>query len=100
MLKEVAISTIKLFGCLPGLIVALAALRKIGEETGFDKTAPKTYAKLSIWINTLLYILIEHWIACLLVSIFGGTVWALLVVEPKAAALRDFNRLRRTRLGE
>jgi hypothetical protein len=100
VIKNVIISSIKIFLALPGSIAALGGLRKIAEETGFDKSSPDNYAELLQWINTLLYILTEHWIAWILLSIFGGMIWAFLVVEPKAAALKEFKQARKKRIGE
>jgi hypothetical protein len=100
VLKEIITTSFKILGLLPAAIVALAALRKIGEETGFDKTNAKAYDRLSSWVNTLLYILIEHWFACIILSVFGGTMWGLLVVQPKAIARSEFEQKRSDRLGE
>jgi hypothetical protein len=100
VLREVVITFFKLVAALPGSIVALAGLHKIAEETGFDKSYPDSYQKLSIVINDLLYILIEHWIPYILLCAFLGLIWALLVVEPKSAAKTEFDRRRNQRLGE
>jgi hypothetical protein len=100
VLKEAVITTFKIFGLLPAAIVGLAALRKIADETGFDKGYPYTYARITTWINTLLYILFEHWFGCILISAVGGTAWAFLVVEPKRTAKTEFDALRNDRFGE
>lgn len=100
MLKEIIITSIKIFAALPGAILALGGLQKIGQESGFDKYNSKSYDKLSNWISTLLYILTEHWFACIILSILGGTVWAILVVEPKVTAKKEFEDSRRDRFGE
>ena len=100
MFKEIVISSVKVFLALPGGIAALAALRKVAEETGFDKASPRAYEKLSIIINVLLYILIEHWIACVILAIFGGAIWALLVVEPKKVSFSEFQKDRQERIGD
>jgi hypothetical protein len=100
VLKEIVVTSIKIFLALPGAIAAMAALWEVGEKTGFDKRNPNAFAKLSNWINTLLYILVEHWFVCILLSLFGGSMWALLVIEPKAAALKDFNEQRHDRFRE
>jgi hypothetical protein len=100
VLREIISTSVKLFLALPGLIAGMAALREIGEKTGFDKRNPNAFAKFSNWINTLLYILVEHWLACILLSVLGGTMWALLVVEPRNSARREFDGVRRDRLGE
>jgi hypothetical protein len=100
VLKEAVTTTFKIFGLLPAAIVGLAALRKIADETGFDKDFPYTYAKITTWINTLLYILFEHWLGCIILSAIAGTVWAFFVVEPKVAAKKEFDTLRQDRFGE
>jgi hypothetical protein len=100
VLKEVILSSIKIFAALPAAIIALAGLQKIGRESGFNIYNSKSFDKLSNIINTLLYILIEHWFACIILSVFGGMVWALLVVEPKVKAQNAFEQQRRDRLGE
>jgi hypothetical protein len=100
VLKEAVITTFKIFGLLPAAIVGLAALRKIADETGFDKAYPYTYARITTWINTLLYVLFEHWLGCIILSAIGGTLWALLVVESKATAKKEFDTLRNDRFGE
>ena len=88
------------FAALPGAIIALAGLQKIGKESGFNVYNSKSFDKLSNVVNTLLYILIEHWFACIILSVFGGTIWALLVVEPKVNVQNAFKQQRRDRLGE
>jgi preprotein translocase subunit SecY len=100
LLKEILIATGKVFALLPGAIATLATLRKIAEETGFKEAHPEDYEKLSTWINTLLYVLVEYLFEYIVVSLFGGAVWVLLVVKPKKTAKREFDESRRDRLGE
>jgi hypothetical protein len=100
VLKEVILSSIKILAALPAAIIALAGLQKIGQESGYNVYNSKSFDKLSNIINTLLYILIEHWFACIILSVLGGTIWALLVVEPKVKAQDAFEQQRKDRLGE
>jgi hypothetical protein len=100
VLKETIVTIIKVFASLPGAIVALAGLREVADKTGFEKSHPDSYKKLIILINDLLYVLLEHWIPYILLCVFLGTIWALLVVEPKVKSKTEFDKQRAGRLGE
>jgi hypothetical protein len=100
LLKSIVVSSVTIFLALPGSAGGLAGLRKAAQETGFDKGYPVQFEKISQYINVLLYVLIEHWLAWAILSIFCGTIWVLLVTEPKVAALKDFQEARKSRIGE
>lgn len=95
MLTAILKAASYVFWSVPGCIAATYALIQAGEKTGFDKVKPEHHQKLVNLNNALLWLLVEHWLWLIFGSVLLGTFWAFLVVEPKVASKRQFEKRRR-----
>lgn len=98
MLKTFVTSAAVVGAAVPGLIATLLGLMQAAKFTEFDKANPEPYAKLVAFANTLLWLLIEHWVGYLILVAGLATYWTLFVAEPKRESKISFDRQRNERL--
>jgi hypothetical protein len=92
VLKTAIISIGKILMALPGAVAAVYGLTQASEKFGFDKSNPDLHQNLLQCGKTLLALLVGYWEGYILLCVFLGTLWAIVVAEPKHISKREFRR--------